>query len=315
MSGDVSGVSGAFVDPLKLKPATVGLGTVHWLKTKKYFAIRPNSPLDALLQLPAPPQAEVDGKELLKLGIPAQPDPNARVNGKGRIYLDALLLAAQPQARLEVSELGPAGKNGVSMDYVLGHGKAALVEVAATGLSFSPAIPYNDLLRPLARHFTNAALDVPRLNLWGSQLKAIVELYGAKTSLPKATAEKYLTVGAKLPAAQATALLGELLTAELLVANGDALELHPTLKAYVDRTSTGVMAELRVTPYDAEGKLGDRRELRFFGKPDDRISVLSAYGALLKSQTPKPSETVMVSISAVPKELMLSELEAFLGIA
>src|SRR5262249_20875537 len=156
------------------------------LADKRYFPIHAGSPLKALLALPCDAAAK-NGKELTKLGIPSEPASGVRVSGKGRAYLEALIISGAPEARLEYAEISSELERPLAMDLVLGGGKAALVDLDEEGLSFSPAILYSDLVKPLARHIHGTELAMEKLTLWADQLRTIVWVFRSESELPRAT--------------------------------------------------------------------------------------------------------------------------------
>jgi hypothetical protein len=274
VSDDISGVSGSFVDPILLNPVRLGLGTIHHLRDKRYFPIHAGSPFQPLLALPCD-QAAKHGRELTKIGIPSEPLSGVRVSGQGRAYLDALVVAGAPEAHLEYAELDANGNKSMAMDLVLGRGIGAVVDIDTLGLSISPALAYTKLVRPMARHLHNIDLPVPKLSLWAAQLRIIGWAYGVQIEASREAIEIRVSAFAKVSLAEAAEAVKDLIGAGLLLEQGQQLAVHPTLAAYIERAATGVMAELRVTPFDADGKAQDRRELRFFGHEQDRISALT----------------------------------------
>jgi hypothetical protein len=304
VSDEVSTVSGSFVDPLKLKPARLSLGAIHHLKDKRYFPIHPSSPLQALLSVPCGPEQK-HGKELTKLGIPAEPQSGVRVSGKGRAYLESLIIAGAPEARLEYAEIAPGGERPIAMDLVLGGGKAAMVDLDQGGLSFSPAMLYSDLVKPLVRHVHGADVLIEKLTLRGEELRTVGWVFRSQTELPRAECEARLVALAKLSPKDAATAVNELVAKRLLIANGPALALNPPLKAYVERAAQGSVIELMLTPYDAKGKAGDRRELRFIGPPKDRIAAL----------TVKEKDGIVIALLAVSRDPLRRFLESFMGLS
>jgi hypothetical protein len=312
MSDDISGVSSSFVHPTKLQPVQIGLGTLHHLVDKKYFPVNPNSPVEALLKLPCA-DADKNGAALPKLGIPADPKSGMRMGGKGKLYFEALELAARPEARVEFMEVSADG-SVLRMDIVLGAGKGAVVGADRDGLSVSPPLPYSDLLRSLSRHLQNTEAPVERLVVWPTPLATLSFVFGPEKELQRTVVEERLLGASKLPADQVKAAVDESLKGGLLIANGTALRPHRTLAAFFERAAAAVVAELLLTPYDKQGNKGDRQDLRFFGKENDRITVLTARGALLKASAPVPVEDTLVTLMTLPKDALRRFLGSFLGV-
>jgi hypothetical protein len=310
---DVSSVSGAFVDPLKLKPVRLGVGTVQHLVEKRYFAMHAGSPLLPVSKLNAPADKK-NGKELLGIGVPAHPDPDARLGGKGRVYFDALKIIGAPEARLEYTELSGAGS--MTVELVLGAGMAVIVDLDTDGLNLSPPLAYGELIKAMGRHLQNAALTFPNLNVWQSQMKTIGWVFTSLTQLPKALFEERVATASKLPAAEVANVTKDLLKAGLLTQHGEILSLNDQLRAFVERSAAGAVAELLVTPFDAKGNALERRELRFFGKPNDRVAVLTLQGEALKAAIGgEPPEPLLTTIMALSKDGLRVILEALLGVA
>jgi hypothetical protein len=313
MPPDVSAASGSIVDPLKLKPVRLSVGTIQHLVEKRYFPVHLSSPLVPLTKLAVSPEQK-NGKELVSIGLPAEPQPDVRLSAKGRAYLEALMIAATPEARLEYSELNATGAGSMTMDLVLGLGQAVIVDIDTEGLSLSPAVLFNDLLKPMARHLQNAELGFPNLNVWQSQLRTLGWVFTNLTELPQSVFEERVATGGHVNAKDAAKVTQEFLKAGLLLQKGELLILNPQLSAFVERTATGLIVELLLTPYGVKGKPGERRELRFFGKPDDRIGVLTLKGQMLKDAMGGPqAEGALISIMSMGRDPLLSLLESFIG--
>jgi hypothetical protein len=223
---------------------------------------------------------------------------------------------AQPEALLVFSELDTGGGEPLVMRMLLGQGVASICDVEEDGLSMSPPLPYADLVNALARHLENGQVDLPPTSLWPSQLKLIAWIFteGPK-SMSRADANKRLAAGAQLKEADAATLVQELIGAKLLVEQGGQLSLAKPLLPLIERMGTGHMAELVLTVYGEDGKPASRDEVRFFGKPKDRVTALSVKGEMLKAATGgKATEDTLIHVTAPPRGGMHELLRAFLGV-
>jgi hypothetical protein len=300
------------LDPRRLNPVRVGAGAVQWAFARKVLPLSAVSPLDHLLRVEVPESAKTSA-DLVAIGVGLDPDGGVRTSSKGKIYEQALRVLARPEALLNFAEFIPNGKETLALHFILGDGIATLFELEDGGVSFSPALPFSDLLKSLSRHLANTEAPFEKLALWPSQLRMLGWLFAEnKPSITAEFAQNRL-LAAKLTEAEAKGMLDELVEAALVLREGSQLSPATKVKPVLERLATGCVAELTVVPYDKNGAPRPPTAVRFIGNEKDRLTSLPIEGEALKKAAPDSSEPVLISVTAEGKQELYKLLSAFVS--
>jgi hypothetical protein len=304
--------SGLFVDPSQMQPIRLGIGTLQWLVNSKQLEVSTTSPIHPLLQLGCSPK-DLNNRELVALGMSLDPEGSIRPSAKGKAYAEALRVAAQPEALLEFSEVSHQGHD--SMRIVLADGKGTIADIDDAGLSFSPPVAFADLLRGFTRHLQNAELELEARSLWPSQLRLIAWVFsGEEKTLPRALAAERLSAAATIDATEASEVVQELIDSNLFELSGDSVSPSASIAPLLERMASGHLAELLLTPYDEDGNEAEKSELRFVGRPNDRLTTLTLRGELLKVVAgDSPAEDTAINVMAADRAKLDALLRSFIG--
>lgn len=272
------------------------------------------SPLFPLLSA----EGEHGSSELEALGFPVD---GAKGSASGRLYDEALRIAAQPEALLELAELTP-GEAPFKARFLLGQGKAVLCDLDSTGLSVSSPLLISDLIGALARHFENTPQRAPEsVAIWRSQLTVIAALFSAggegfEATISRATAASRLAPLGVEPE-DASAAIDELVGAQLLHFAEPSLSLTPGVAFWMRRVATVTVGELTLVSYPAEGEAQPAHtQVRFAGARGDRVTAVTFTGPDLEQLVKgPPPEEAAVSFSVLSQEALVRLLGTFLGVS
>lgn len=273
---------------------------------------------------PAPPaeQAAALQRELAQRGLTLN---GGASSAEAQPYREGLAVLAQPQALVRVRIAEPGQEPG-DVALLVREGKAAAFLVQGESVLVGPARDLSAVAESLASDAAHQGpLTGQQILVWPSALKVLSLVWGrdqdASASIARAEAERRLA-GEGRPPEKVKATLDEMAKAGILVpAGGDALQIVPEYRPFLDRVWSGRALQVEYLPLEGapsfEAALGvTGPHLLFMGPPGDRILNEQVTGDALRRwlKGATPTEDKAIRLAAPPPDLVGRVVRVLLGL-